>query len=730
MVDPRTLDPRFSQANYEAWSRAYNSMMLLESQESQRYFAPMPPPQLATYADRVRAVMNAQAATARAAAHQYASMAAMNDARLRAAHQLYMSRRASPFKQRDETSSRPYVPQPTTQREEEMPPPCVSPGASEHFVEVAYSGPPPERIVSVTPDSEKEEEEPRNNNKRERPWVEPPAAGTVVEIETYPNNDTSQQAAWFRAVVVSSEEDRVEVRYEDPEWPTDTLSWPKDSSDLRVVTDDSGSPLTMVVTPPKKQKEPRKKRKATPRKSRRTSSVSVNWMEIFKENCEVDVDEVSHMIQFFLCQLRAEYAEIIAATSTTDRCSSSHRPAYDEFDEAVQALEGNMTTSSSLVSCEPLMETFLLGRCAKGDKWMPWHCALGTHERYLLEVVSELPLLESGREKYVLGFAFSGSREIELFEAILRPLFEDTASESDRNLGRQVLWNSKEAFKRNGIIHQRYVDYRKTGKKLHTTAYQCHPPKGSAGDEFVFYVVDRTRRFVDLGHRAYDLIKPVVEEATTIEEDSGKSGDLRRRLSAVFMSAHEIGPTMTKMFLVSTHLAYPEARILDDDCAVGDGADAAFDFLFPSLPPRPKALSRGPLLAKLHDHLLTSPLFPRFSKMLQWVATKARDRFSSADSKKIPISVLSKTVTPYDLQVNLCEWRKFRNAVDPHRIMASDRILDETLLAEARINYNHPKNKKRKQQPGAILFLESFCASSDAFVPPLSSSSSSSPFLM
>ena len=137
--------------------------------------------------------------------------------------------------------------------------------------------------------------------------------------------------------------------------------------------------------------------------------------------------------------------------------------------------------------------------CARGDKWMPWHCALGAHERYLLEVVRRLPRLSDELSRSVITFAFSGSRDIELFETLLRPLFEQHASEEDAALGQLLIQKPFEALRRGGDLCRRYEAYRLRGKKLHTTCYQCHPPAGAAGVEFVFYIVDRTARFAELG---------------------------------------------------------------------------------------------------------------------------------------------------------------------------------------------------------------------------------------
>ncbi|EGB03911.1 hypothetical protein AURANDRAFT_67589 [Aureococcus anophagefferens] len=154
---------------------------------------------------------------------------------------------------------------------------------------------------------------------------------------------------------------------------------------------------------------------------------------------------------------------------------------------------------------------------------------------------------------------------------------------------------------------------------------------------------------------------------------------------------------MTKMFLVSTHLAYPAAKILDGSCAVGDGAEAAFDYLYPGVPPRSRSVHRGALLSILNDALGTpakvDALEPRLLPMLRFVAAAARARFGSMFAP-----VVSESITPYDLQVNLCEWRKFRTKVDRKRLCRRGAVLDrgraERAAADAR---------KQRKSPSAAL---------------------------
>ena len=70
------------------------------------------------------------------------------------------------------------------------------------------------------------------------------------------------------------------------------------------------------------------------------------------------------------------------------------------------------------------------------------------------------------------------------------------------------------ACRRGGPIHIALDAYRRRGLKIHTATFSPHPPAGAAGDEYTFFILDRTRRFVHLGH---DALRALKAEAPTLE---------------------------------------------------------------------------------------------------------------------------------------------------------------------------------------------------------------------
>lgn len=59
---------------------------------------------------------------------------------------------------------------------------------------------------------------------------------------------------------------------------------------------------------------------------------------------------------------------------------------------------------------------------AKGDKWVPWHTALGQHETYIFKEIYTLSHL-TDREHYILHFCFRASSWEPLFNELILPLF-------------------------------------------------------------------------------------------------------------------------------------------------------------------------------------------------------------------------------------------------------------------------------------------------------------------
>jgi hypothetical protein len=62
-----------------------------------------------------------------------------------------------------------------------------------------------------------------------------------------------------------------------------------------------------------------------------------------------------------------------------------------------------------------------------------------------------------------------------------------------------------------------------------------------------------------------------------------KVGVSMEEVDKLLQSHKWVGPTLSKMFLVSTHFFKPELRLLNGGCEVGVGAQEAFKIIFPGI---------------------------------------------------------------------------------------------------------------------------------------------------
>jgi len=304
-------------------------------------------------------------------------------------------------------------------------------------------------------------------------------------------------------------------------------------------------------------------------------------------------EEVDHLLLFLLCQLRWQHGLLIGT--------------FSEFDDACQRIDP-VKGSSDVAALQPLMDTFF-SRHAKGDKWVPFHAVLGDHETYIIQRIWSLKYLSEG-ERYALSCAFSGSRFPALFdEAVMDPCFppqlkdgesETTTAEQQQQQptaeGRLILDNPSGAFARGGSVHMRFLAYRKRGGKLHTTAFSPRPvPAGACGDEYTFYILERTRTFFEMGKKLYPRLDglvagkrtPTKQEAEKAVVGGGGASSASASATsggggweAVDLAMQEtkwVGPTLSKMFLVSTHLCLPRLKLLDAGIEVGIGAQVDFE---------------------------------------------------------------------------------------------------------------------------------------------------------
>mmetsp|Transcript_53973 Transcript_53973/g.123008 ORF Transcript_53973/g.123008 Transcript_53973/m.123008 type:complete len:423 (+) Transcript_53973:67-1335(+) len=364
---------------------------------------------------------------------------------------------------------------------------------------------------------------------------------------------------------------------------------------------------------------------------------------------EPDSAETKHLLHFLLAQLRWQHGTRVGTFEEFDAEAARHDPELGAADFAAMS---------------PLMEEFF-SRHAKGDKWVPFHAALGEHELYIFTRIWSLRYLEES-ERYALACGFSGSRFPALFdEAVMDPCFP-AAAEACPPEGRELLDRPAHAFRRGGPVHGRFLAYRARGGKLHTSAFSPRPvPRGAVGEEYTFYIMERTRTFLEMGQALHPKFAKLCAERGVLAWET---------VDSELQKAKWVGPTLSKMFLVSTHLCLPRLQLLDQGVEVGIGAQEAFKLLLPGIQPA-KDFSMLPdrrdILLALHAKVSAAPFLaahePRLAPMARWCATEARAAFAP---KGVPPECFGQGLSLLAFQVNLCEWRKFRNNVDKKRTAA------------------------------------------------------------
>lgn len=98
---------------------------------------------------------------------------------------------------------------------------------------------------------------------------------------------------------------------------------------------------------------------------------------------------------------------------------------------------------------------------------------------------------------------------------------------------------------------------------------------------------------------------------------------------------------------------------------VGNGAKSAFDHLFPQAARQP-SITPEVLLGRLLAHLRQNAdaMEPRLLHMMRWSGKLIREHYGAAIG-----DCVEDGIGAVDLQVTLCEWRKFRNAIDKAKVV-------------------------------------------------------------
>ena len=329
----------------------------------------------------------------------------------------------------------------------------------------------------------------------------------------------------------------------------------------------------------------------------------------------IDAREVDALLQFMMGQLRTE----------------CERAGYaDAFDAEFGPLAPRTTTTTT---------TFL-----------PFHTALGDHERFVHEVIYARNARLTAEQRICLAFAFRATCCADLFEAVFGDALARNEAGEPASLDALLLMSS-DAFRRDGPVHRAFAAHRAAGGKLHTAAFSCHPPRGAKGEEYTVFMVTRTAQYIGIGYRVHAMLEPSLDGAAPPPTMS--------ELDATLQREHRVGPTTSRMLMVTVHLSFPHLGLLSDHCQVGDGAAAGLSRLLPcvSASVLRHGAARQAIFHAVYAHVRAHQ-GPRLARMIAWTADVAREKYAFIS----PASI-ARSLSAYDLQVSLSEWRRCTRSV-------------------------------------------------------------------
>jgi len=293
----------------------------------------------------------------------------------------------------------------------------------------------------------------------------------------------------------------------------------------------------------------------------------------------------------------------------------------------------------------PDYEAFVTPNLGATERWVPYHTALGVHEFYLIESVHHRkePLWDAKR-RFMAIFIFRAHCKRDFFNQAQLPylLCED-------------FWRDPvQAFEPEGALERSMREYRRrTRQPLLTLAMRMIPERllEDDDDNLVRSIVLRTQRLLEVAEQIW----PVIQDANT------PAGKRFAEISQLVQKANGLGETWAKMLCVCLDLAYPNLGLLASQCDVGIGAQAPLRCLLPE----GRAEEPREALRQLQRAINSSqaPSSKHFWILLPKVEELVRQRFSGLPLILDQVRTERGKMSAVTLQVQLCEYRQFRNSL-------------------------------------------------------------------
>lgn len=294
-------------------------------------------------------------------------------------------------------------------------------------------------------------------------------------------------------------------------------------------------------------------------------------------------------------------------------------------------------------------EAFVTPNLGATERWVPFHTALGVHEFFLIQSVHHRQEASwDAKRRFMAIFIFRAHCKRDFFNQAQLPY-----------LLREDFWRDPVgAFAPEGALEQSMREYRRrTRQPLLTLAMRMIPDRLLADDDdnLVRSIVLRTQRLLEVAEHVWPVL-----------HDHRKSAGQRFvEISQFVQQASGLGETWAKMLTVCLDLAYPHIGLLASQCDVGIGAQAPLRCLLPEGGAEEPREALRQLQRAVNGSEAESSR--RFWGLLPKVEALVRKRHANLPLLLEQVRTERGKMTAVTLQVQLCEYRQFRNSLARNR---------------------------------------------------------------
>ena len=189
-------------------------------------------------------------------------------------------------------------------------------------------------------------------------------------------------------------------------------------------------------------------------------------------------------------------------------------------------------------------EAFVIPNISR-EKWVSYHTDLGSHEAFLMTYVhSKLITAWTEKQRFLAIFVFRAHCRKEVFELVQFAQMQSAG----------FLEPPLTAFRYDSPMENTMLTYRRAAKApLLSSAFRAIPPRELPDDDanLIRSIVRRTCALLSVAESIF----------ITLKDDKPDVSVKYKRMSDKINGTPKLGPTSTKILLVSVDLAYPKVGL-------------------------------------------------------------------------------------------------------------------------------------------------------------------------